>query len=153
MATQLGYGVSDTVGAPALYLATTTGVPTGTTIQMPGTDLILNAGGTVAALTVVLPQNPVDGAVASITSTGTITSFTVSPATNYAPQGSAVNAGVTVSDVIIPGALGTLTALTPAAATTAGGATATVRFKYTLNGYTNPTTGVVSGARSWIRVS
>lgn len=153
MATQLGYGVSDTVGSPALYLATTTGVPTGTTIQMPGTDLILNAGTTVAALTVVLPQNPVDGAVATITSTGTITSFTVNAATNYAPQGTAANGTTTVSDSIVAGALGTLTALTPAAATTAGGATATVRFKYTLNGYTNPSTGLVSNARSWVRVS
>lgn len=153
MATQLGYGVGDTVGSPALYLATTVGVPTGSTITMVGGDLLLNAGGTVAALTVILPQNPVDGAVASITSTGTITSFTVSPATSYAAPGIPVNQSGLVSDAIIAGALGTLTALTPAAATTAGGATATVRFKYTLNGYTNPSTGVVSGARSWIRVS
>lgn len=153
MATQLGYGVNDTVGAPALYLATTTGVVTGTTIQMVGGGLILNAGGTVAALTVTLPQNPVDGAVAEITSTGTITSFTVNAATSYAPQGQAANAAGTVSDAIVPGVLGALTALTPAAATTAGGATATVRFKYTLNGYTNQSTGVISNARSWIRIS
>lgn len=153
MGTQLGYGVFDTVGAPALYLATTAGVQTGTTLQMVGGGLILNAGGTVAALTIVLPQNPVDGAVAEITSTGTITALTVSPATNYVPQGQAANATGTVSDAIVAGALGTLTTLVPAAATGAGGATATVRFKYTLNGFTNPSTGVVSNARSWVRVS
>lgn len=153
MATQLGYGVNDTVGSPALVLATTVGVVTGTTIQMTGGGLILNAGSTVAALTVTLPQNAVDGAVAEITSTGTITSFTVNAATSYSPQGLAANQSGTVSDVIAAGVLGTLTALTPAAATTAGGATATVRFKYSLNGYTNPATGVVSNARTWFRVS
>ena len=152
MGTQIGYGVFDTVGRPAQVLATTAGVQTGTTLQMVGTDLVLNAGSTVAALNVVLPQNPVDGAEATITSTGTITAFTIAAATNYAPQGSAANAGVTVSDVLVNGALGALTTFVPAASTSAGGATATIRFKYTLNGFTNPTTGVVTNARTWFRV-
>lgn len=152
MGTQLGYGVNDTVGSPALYLATAAGVVTGSTINMVGTDLLLNAGVTTAALTIVLPQNPVDGAVATISSTGTITALTVSAATSYAPTGLPVNQSGTVSDVIAPGTLGTLTTLVPVAATTTGSSVNTVKFKYTLNGYINFQTGVVTNARTWVRV-
>jgi hypothetical protein len=98
--------------------------------------LVLNPTGTLAALTVNLPLNPVDGADASITSTATITSLTV-----------AANTG----DVIVPGVLGTLTTLVPVAATGAGGATATVRFKYTLNGF-QPASGAAVNPRTWLRV-
>jgi hypothetical protein len=132
---QVGYGHGDVVGVPFDFYAGATLV-TGSTITMQTAVLVLNPTGTLAALTVNLPLNPVDGADASITSTATITSLTVT-----------ANTG----DVIVPGVLGTLTALTPAAATTAGGATATVRFKYTLNGF-QPASGAAVNPRSWIRV-
>jgi hypothetical protein len=54
-------------------------------------------------------------------------------------------------DVIVPGVLGTLTTLVPVAATGAGGATATVRFKYTLNGF-QPASGAAVNPRTWLRV-
>jgi hypothetical protein len=132
---QVGYGHGDVVGVPFDFYAGATLV-TGSTITMQTAVLVLNPTGTLAALTVNLPLNPVDGADASITSTATITSLTLN-----------ANTG----DVIVPGVLGTLTALTPAAATTAGGATATVRFKYTLNGF-QPASGAAVNPRSWIRV-
>jgi hypothetical protein len=132
---QIGYGHGDVVGVPFDFYAGATLV-TGSTITMQTGVLVLNPTGTLAALTVNLPLNPVDGADASITSTATITSLTLN-----------ANTG----DAIVPGVLGTLTALTPAAATTAGGATATVRFKYTLNGF-QPASGAAVNPRSWIRV-
>ena len=132
---QLGYGHGDVVGVPFDFYAGSTLV-TGSTITMQTAVLVLNPTGTLAALTVNLPLNPVDGADASITSTATITALTLN-----------ANTG----DSIVPGVLGALTALTPAAATTAGGATATVRFKYTLNGF-QPASGAAVNPRSWIRV-
>ncbi len=132
---QVGYGHGDVVGVPFDFYAGATLV-TGSTITMQTAVLVLNPTGTLAALTVNLPLNPVDGADASITSTATITSLTV-----------AANTG----DVIVPGVLGTLTTLVPVAATGAGGATATVRFKYTLNGF-QPASGAAVNPRSWIRV-
>jgi len=151
MGTQLGYGVSDTVGAPFQLLATATGVVTGNTVQMVGGGLHFNGAATIAAQTVTLPQNPVDGCVAEISSSQVITALTVQAATNYAPQGTAVNQAGTVSDVIVNGVLGAATTITPTAQ--AGGvAIAVIKYKYSLNGYTNPTTGVVSNARTWFRV-
>jgi hypothetical protein len=132
---QVGYGHGDVVGVPFDFYAGATLV-TGSTITMQTAVLVLNPTGTLAALTVNLPLNPVDGADASITSTATITSLTV-----------AANTG----DVIVPGVLGTLTTLVPVAATGAGGATATVRFKYTLNGF-QPASGAAVNPRTWLRV-
>src|ERR1700721_4594917 len=108
---QLGYGHGDVVGVPFDFYAGSTLV-TGSTITMQTAVRVLNPTGTLAALTVNLPLNPVDGADASITSTATITALTLN-----------ANTG----DSIVPGVLGALTALTPAAPTTPGGATATVR--------------------------
>jgi hypothetical protein len=131
---QSGYGHGDVVGVPFDFYAGATLV-TGSTITMQTGVLVLNPTGALASIIVNLPLNPVDGALAEITSTQTLTSFTLN-----------ANTG----DVIVPGVLGTLTALTPAAATTAGGATATVRFKYTLNGF-QPASGAAVNPRSWVR--
>jgi hypothetical protein len=132
---QVGYGHGDVVGVPFDFYAGATLV-TGSTITMQTAVLVLNPTGTLAALTVNLPLNPVDGADASITSTATVTSLTVN-----------ANTG----DVIVPGVLAAITALTPAALGTAGSASATIRFKYTLNGF-QPASGAAVNPRSWIRV-
>jgi hypothetical protein len=132
---QVGYGHGDVVGVPFDFYAGATLV-TGSTITMQTGVLVLNPTGTLAALTVNLPLNPVDGADASITSTATLTSLTVN-----------ANTG----DVIVPGVLAAITALTPTALGTAGNASATIRFKYTLNGF-QPASGAAVNPRSWIRV-
>jgi hypothetical protein len=132
---QVGYGHGDVVGVPFDFYAGATLV-TGSTITMQTGVLVLNPTGTLAVLTVNLPLNPVDGADASISSTQILTSLTVN-----------ANTG----DVIVPGVLAAVTALTPAALGTAGSASATIRFKYTLNGF-QPASGAAVNPRSWIRV-
>jgi hypothetical protein len=133
---QVGYGHGDVVGVPFDFYAGATLV-TGSTITMQTAVLVLNpAASPLAALTVNLPLNPVDGADASISSTAVITSLTVN-----------ANTG----DVIVPGILAAVTALTPTALGTAGNASATIRFKYTLNGF-QPASGAAVNPRSWIRV-
>jgi hypothetical protein len=132
---QVGYGHGDVVGVPFDFYAGATLV-TGSTITMQTAVLVLNPTGTLAALTVNLPLNPVDGADASISSTAVITSLTVN-----------ANTG----DVIVPGILAAVTALTPTALGTAGNASATIKFKYTLNGF-QPASGAAVNPRSWIRV-
>jgi hypothetical protein len=132
----LGYGHGDVVGVPFDFYAGATLV-TGSTITMQTGILVVNPTGTLAALTVNLPLNPVDGADASITTTQTLTALTIN-----------ANTG----DVIVGGVLGTIsTGLTPAASTGVGSATATVRFKYTLNGF-QPASGAAVNPRTWIRV-
>jgi len=132
---QVGYGHGDVVGVPFDFYAGATLV-TGSTITMQTGVLVLNPTGVLATLVVNLPLNPVDGADASISSTNTITGLTVN-----------ANTG----DVIVPGVLAAVTALTPAALGTAGSASATIRFKYTLNGF-QPASGAAVNPRSWIRV-
>ena len=131
---QVGYGHGDVVGVPFDFYAGATLV-TGSTITMQTGILVLNPTGAIS-LTINLPLNPVDGAVAEISATNTITL-------------TALNANT--GDVIVPGVLGTPTALTPAASLTAGGATATLRYRYTLNGF-QPASGAAVNPRSWIRV-
>jgi hypothetical protein len=132
---QVGYGHGDVVGVPFDFYAGATLV-TGSTITMQTGVLVVNPTGTLAALTVNLPLNPVDGADASITSTAILTSLTVN-----------ANTG----DVIVGGILGTVTGLTPVASVGAGGATATIKYKYTLNGF-QPASGAAVNPRSWVRV-
>jgi hypothetical protein len=132
---QVGYGHGDVVGVPFDFYAGATLV-TGSTITMQTGVLVLNPTGTLATLVVNLPLNPVDGADASITSTQVI-------------SGIVINANT--GDVIVGGVLGTVGVLTPAATTTAGSASATVKYKYTLNGF-QPASGAAVNPRSWIRV-
>jgi hypothetical protein len=132
---QAGYGHGDVVGVPFDFYAGATLV-TGSTITMQTGVLVLNPTGTLAALTVNLPLNPVDGADASITTTAILTSLTV-----------VANTG----DVIVNGILAAVTGLTPVASAGAGSATATLRYKYTLNGF-QPASGAAVNPRTWIRV-
>jgi hypothetical protein len=136
---QTGYGHGDVVGVPFDFFGGATLV-TGSTITMQTGVLVVNPTGTLAALTVNLPLNPVDGAVAEICSTQTLTSLTV-----------AANTG----DVLVNGVLGAIASLTLNA--NAGNIAAPaglplVRYKYTLNGF-QPASGAAVNPRSWIRIS
>lgn len=131
----LGYGHGDVVGVPFDFYAGATLV-TGSTITMQTGILVVNPTGTLAALTVNLPLNPVDGAIAEITSTQVLTSLTVN-----------ANTG----DSVVNGILAAVTGLTPVASAGAGGATATIKYKYTLNGF-QPASGAAVNPRTWIRV-
>lgn len=131
----LGYGHGDVIGIPFDFYGGATLV-TGSTITMQTGQLVLAPTGTLAALTVNLPLNPVDGCCAEITTTQTLTSFTVN-----------ANTG----DSVLAGVLGTLTTLVPATATGVGSATGTVKYKYTLNGF-QPASGAAVNPRTWIRV-
>lgn len=135
---QSGYGHGDVCGVPFDFYAGATLV-TGSTITMQTGELVLNAPGTLGTLTVNLPLNPVDGARAEITSAQVITSLTV-----------AANTG----DVIVNGVLAAVSTLTPTANPGSGAVTglATVRYKYTLNGF-QPASGAAVNPRTWIRVN
>jgi len=135
---QAGYGHGDVVGIPFDFYAGATLV-TGSTVTMQTGQLVLNAPGTMATFTVNLPLNPVDGAIAEITSTQVITSLTIT-----------ANTG----DVIVNGVLGAVGNLTPTANTGSGAVTglATVRYKYTLNGF-QPASGAAVNPRTWVRVN
>jgi hypothetical protein len=132
---QAGYGHGDVVGIPFDFYGGATLV-TGSTITMQTGMLVLNPPGTLATLVVNLPLNPVDGALAEITSTQILTGLTVN-----------ANTG----DVIVSGVLATVTGLTPAASAGTGNATATIKYKYTLNGF-QPASGAAVNPRTWIRV-
>lgn len=132
---QVGYGHGDVVGVPFdLYAGAT--LVTGSTITMQTGLLVLNATGAIA-VTINLPLNPVDGAIAEITnvSSGTLTL-------------TAVNANT--GDSIVNGGLAAPSALTVGAAT-AGSATPTIRYRYSLNGF-QPASGAAVAPRSWFRV-
>jgi len=132
---QVGYGHGDVVGVPFDYYGGATLV-TGSTITMQTSLLVLNAPGAIS-VTVNLPLNPVDGCLAEINnvSSGTLTLTAV-----------AANTG----DVIVNGGLGTPTGLTVGAAT-AGSATSSVRYRYSLNGF-QPASGAAVNPRTWFRV-
>lgn len=56
-------------------------VPTsGETVLISHSRLILKPAGTLAALTITLPSNPIDGATVGISTTQAITALTISPA-------------------------------------------------------------------------
>ena len=134
---QVGYGHGDVVGVPFDFYAGAT-VVTGSTITMQTGVLVVLPPATLAALTVNMPLNPVDGADASITIGQIITTLTVN-----------ANTG----DVMVGGLLAVWAAgtFTPVASTGAGSASGTLRFKYTLNGF-QPASGAAVNPRSWIRV-
>lgn len=132
---QAGYGHGDVFGVPFDFYAGATLV-TGSTITMQTGKLTVNPTGTLAALTVNLPLNPVDGAIAEIASTQILTSLTVN-----------ANTG----DSIVNGILAAVTGLTPVASAGAGGATAKIKYEYTLNGF-QPASGAAVNPRTWIRV-
>ena len=132
---QVGYGHGDVAGVPFDYYGGATLV-TGSTITMQTALLVLNAPGGIS-VTVNLPLNPVDGAIAEINnvSSGTLTL-------------TAVNANT--GDVIVNGGLGAPTGLTVGAAT-AGSATSSVRYRYSLNGF-QPASGAAVNPRTWFRI-
>jgi hypothetical protein len=133
---QQGYGHADVVGVPFDFYAGAAGAPTtGFTITMQTAILVVNPTGAATPVVVNLPLNPVDGAVAEITSTQTLTSLTVN-----------ANTG----DSIVNGVLAAATALTPAASASAGSASATLKYRYTLNGF-QPASGAAVNPRTWVR--
>lgn len=132
---QGGYGHGDVFGVPFDFYGGATLV-TGSTITMQTNQLVVNPTGTLATLVVNLPLNPVDGACAEITSTQILTGLTVN-----------ANTG----DVIANGILAAVTGLTPVASAGAGGATATIKYKYVLNGF-QPASGAAVNPRTWVRV-
>jgi|ERR1700733_4231045 len=137
---QVGYGHGDVVGVPFDYYGGATLV-TGSTITMQTAQLLLNntSGGSIT-LTINLPLNPVDGAFAEISNVSAATADVLSTTIN-------ANTG----DVIATSALGVVGSITPAASTTAGSASATVKYKYTLNGF-QPASGAAVNPRTWFRV-
>lgn len=134
---QVGYGHGDVVGVPFDFYAGAT-VVTGSTITMQTGVLVVLPSGTLAALTINLPLNPVDGAVAEITLGQVITTLTVNANTG----------DVFAGGLLAPFSAGTFT---PTASTGAGSAAATLRFRYTLNGF-QPASGAAVNPRTWVRV-
>lgn len=137
---QLGYGANDVVGVPFQFYSGAVGVATGSAYVMAGTKLVLLPAGAVTGVTIQLPASPPDGATVEISNVGAAASTvtaTISAAT-----------GDTISAL----GLGTPTVITPAALTTAGSASNTLKYSYTLNGFTVPTTGAILNARTWVRV-
>jgi hypothetical protein len=133
---QVGYGHGDVVGVPFDFYAGAT-VVTGSTITMQTSVLVVLPPGTLAALTINLPLNPVDGADASITIGQVITALTV-----------AANTCDSIATGLLTNVTGTFT---PVASAGAGSAATTIRYRYTLNGF-QPASGAAVNPRSWIRV-
>jgi hypothetical protein len=131
---QVGYGHGDVVGVPFDFYAGATLV-TGSTITMQTGVLVVAPSATIATLTVNLPLNPVDGAVADISVSGAAVNVT------------ALTVNANTGDSILGAAANTLTAL----AAGAGAATSTVRYRYTLNGF-QPASGAAVNPRTWCRV-
>ena len=135
---QTGYGHGDVVGVPFDFYAGAT-VVTGSTITMQTGLLVVLPPATLAALTVNLPLNPVDGAVAEITLGQIITALTVNANTGDS---------LVYTGLLQPTGGGTFT---PVASAGAGSSAATIRFRYTLNGF-QPASGAAVNPRTWIRV-
>jgi hypothetical protein len=130
---QVGYGHGDVVGVPFDFYAGATLV-TGSTITMQTGVLVLVPTGAIS-LTINLPLNPVDGAMAQISNgSGSIITLT------------AVNANT--GDSFVAGATAPTALQVPGAA---GEATSTVRWVYTLNGF-QPASGAAVNPRTWVRV-
>lgn len=141
MATQLGYGKVDTVGSPFDFYSGATSVTASAAYIMQNNSLVLNPAGAVTGVTVTLPANAPDGAVAEVTNavgSGGAVTLTISPATSYNGTGSTVTAPFVVSDAIVGTAV--------SAQSTAAGVT--YRYKYSLTG--DNRAGI--NPRSWIRV-
>jgi hypothetical protein len=137
---QIGYGANDVVGIPFQFYSGAVGVATGSAYAMTGTKLVLLPAGAVTGVTITLPLNPPDGATVEISNVGAAAS-TVTGTVSAATGDTLSNLGLTA-----------VTVITPAALATAGTASNTIKYSYTLSGYTVPTTGVVLNARTWFRV-
>src|SRR5271155_2570759 len=90
---QVGYGHGDVVGIPFDFYGGATLV-TGSTITMQTGMLVLAPTATLATLTVNLPLNPVDGAIAEISVAGAtfnVTTLTVAANTGDSLLGAAAN--------------------------------------------------------------
>lgn len=143
---QVGYGHSDPVGMPFDFYSGAVGVAAATPYTMASASLVLQPAAAVTIGTITLPLNPPDGCVAEISNVGSGGAITL------AGTAVAANSG----DTLVNGTLGAPTTITPAAATT-GSATATLRYKYTLNGYVVGNSQVPGSpalsARTWFRVA
>lgn len=137
---QTGYGHGDVVGVPFDFYSSAAALPTGVAIQMQSGVLLLVPAAAITGVAITLPLNPGDGAIAEITNAGAV--------------GSTVTGTVSANtgDTILNGGLGAPTVITPAAATTAGSAAPTLRYRYTLNGYLPNPNGVAINPRTWVRV-
>lgn len=140
---QVGYGHSDPVGVPFDFYSGAVAVAAATPYTLASASLLLQPAGAVAIGQVLLPLNPPDGCVAEISNVGTGGAITLTVAAN-------------TGDSLVNGTLGAVTAITPAALATAGSASATVRYKYTLNGFVAGNSQApgapVLAARTWFRV-
>src|SRR3974390_2338227 len=134
---QMGYGHGDVVGVPFDFYAGAT-VVTGSTITMQTGVLVIAPPGAVS-LTINLPLNPVDGAIAEISNVGTGGVITVT----------ALNANT--GDTLVNGTLGTPATITLVAATAGGGQSETLRYRYTLNG-SQHASGAAVNPRTWFRI-
>jgi hypothetical protein len=131
---QVGYGHGDVVGIPFDFYGGATLV-TGSTITMQTGILVVAPPATIAALTVNLPLNPVDGAIAEISVAGAAVNVT------------ALTVAANTGDSLLGAAGNTVTAL----AAGAGAATSTLRYRYSLNGF-QPASGAAVNPRTWFRV-
>ncbi len=140
---QVGYGHSDIAGSPFDFYSGATQLPTGVTITMQTGVLVMNPAGAINA-TITLPLNPPDGAVAEISNVAAAASVITLTALN-------ANTGDTISSL----GLTTPTAITPAALATAGSASNTIKYKYSLFGSAGngaPQGAATLNARTWFRV-
>lgn len=135
---QGGYGKSDVVAAKGpfdLYVGATQ-VLTGSVFTMQNDVLVLVPAAAVTGVVVNFPLNPPDGAEIEIVNAGAAAStVTLTPTAN-------------TGDVISTLGLAAATVITPAASGTAGSASNSIKYKYSLNGST--VNGV--NARTWFRV-
>jgi hypothetical protein len=137
---QVGYGHGDVVGIPFDFYGGATLV-TGSTITMQTGMLVLFPPGAIA-LTINLPLNPVDGAIAEISNVGAAASVITVTALNANTGDSLISLGVAGSG---------LTTITPVAGTAGGSQSYTVRYRYSLNGF-QPASGAAVNPRTWFRV-
>lgn len=142
---QVGYGHSDPVGMPFDFYAGAVGVAAGTNYTMATGGLLLLAAAAVTIGQVTLPLNPPDGAVAEISNVSAATASVITLTV-------AANSGDSLNNA----ALTAVTALTPTALATGGDIAATVKYKYTLNGFVVGNSQVpgapVLNARTWFRI-
>jgi hypothetical protein len=144
---QVGYGHSDPVGSPFDFYAGAVGVAAGTTYTMASSTLVLAPAAAVQIGLITLPLNPPDGCEASISNVGSGGVLTLATTTPVA-----ANSGDTLNN----GTLGVPVTITLAASAAGGSAVATLKYKYTLNGFVAGNSQVpgapVLNARTWFRV-
>jgi hypothetical protein len=129
------------IGVPFDFYSGAVQVATGTTYNMQTGILILVPAAAVTGIVVNLPLNPVDGAVAEITNGGAVAATVTG--TFVANTGDTILAG---------DGLGVPTVITPAASTTGGSASNTIKYKYSLLGAGSQNGNPGLNPRTWIRV-